>query len=824
MSSSDSCPTYESLLESLVVRQKPFKCNYKECHKSFATQSLLDAHKHRKHAVEDITLREPIVSSTDARDQSTTAADDGQQQQSMATTAVPPMVPTITSTSSPDNQSLDNTCDDDSDTDIEIVDTIPALNTGQTLTQFSDQQLLNTSLVDHNPCLNINTNTGHTSADNPLPTTGQTVIDLPTTHICRIDGCGLQFTIEYKLIAHQRVMHKTTAPGVSFRYDTSGVRLTAPVPKRHGCAHNGCGLSFATKLAMRIHLQSDHSPAGGGQYWYDSRTQSYHTKQALDKQRLTVHSAATRVLQTSVEIEVNVPAVVMDTTAADDRLVEPMTVLPVQSITATTDPNNRFENNTPSVPTIATTSCPDSQSLDNTCDDDSDTDIEIVDSIPAVNTGQTLSDQQMPNTSLVDNKPCLKYCLNHNSLVVTDTNADDRPVVPTTVLSVHSITDPNNSDLKPDLKAINAIPEPKSTADVKPLTVHSAAAETLQATIPMDTTVPGDRPVKTTTVPPVQSITATTDPNNSDLKPDFKPELKLIVKPELKYTVDTKPVPATTGHTIDQKYIEISDTSSDENSGLEIVAEYRRDNCGQSLTRHAADGQCQPLADTKVAISSDIKIESETVKPEVSGAHPCGRCTQSFDTVDQWAEHKLTCNRCPKCCVLFVNGFQRIHHMATHHPRSKAPNWLRKATKQVRKHTRVGRKPAKKGPHKRRPIRFRCKQCPMRYTSAVWFAKHMASVHCQPRRLKLGAKPKPFACTKCRKRYLKAETLAKHERTRHSHACHLCDKQFVRAKKLMRHQKCFHSLLPPKSMTCEECGKGFATFNALADHKRDKKH
>ncbi|CAG2109949.1 unnamed protein product [Medioppia subpectinata] len=45
----------------------------------------------------------------------------------MATTAIPPMVLTITSTSSPDSQSLDNTCDDDSDTDIEIVDTIPAM-------------------------------------------------------------------------------------------------------------------------------------------------------------------------------------------------------------------------------------------------------------------------------------------------------------------------------------------------------------------------------------------------------------------------------------------------------------------------------------------------------------------------------------------------------------------------------------------------------------------------------------------------------------------------------------------------------------------------
>ncbi|CAG2108618.1 unnamed protein product, partial [Medioppia subpectinata] len=89
----------------------------------------------------------------------------------------------------------------------------------------------------------------------------------------------------------------------------------------------------------------------------------------------------------------------------------------------------------------------------------------------------------------------------------------------------------------------------------------------------------------------------------TDLKPDLK---VLVVKPEPKHTVHTKPVP-TTGHTLDQKYIEICDTSSDENIGLEIVAEYRRHNCDQSLTRHTTDGQCLPFAKSKVTVSVDIK-------------------------------------------------------------------------------------------------------------------------------------------------------------------------------------------------------------------------
>ncbi|CAG2121818.1 unnamed protein product, partial [Medioppia subpectinata] len=66
----------------------------------------------RRHAVQDITPREPIVSSTDARDQSTTVSGDGQQQQSMATTAVPPLVPTSATTSSLNTQTVDNTCDE----------------------------------------------------------------------------------------------------------------------------------------------------------------------------------------------------------------------------------------------------------------------------------------------------------------------------------------------------------------------------------------------------------------------------------------------------------------------------------------------------------------------------------------------------------------------------------------------------------------------------------------------------------------------------------------------------------------------------------------
>ncbi|CAG2117495.1 unnamed protein product [Medioppia subpectinata] len=238
--------------------------------------------------------------------------------------------------------------------------------------------------------------TNKLSADNPLPTTGQTVVDLPPTHVCRIDGCGLEFTIEYTLIAHQRAVHKTTAPTVHFGYDTSGVggsdsavglAAGSPKPKRKGnpfykcsecyetfdtkadlkshwrdltahltggppagalhwsaapfkpydCLNDGCGQLYVTLQALKIHRRSVHS-APTKQYGCDGCTKTYYTKHMLEKHWLTVHSAVTDVLQASNE------SVVMDTTVADDRPVETTTVLPVHSITVTINPNNSAIN------------------------------------------------------------------------------------------------------------------------------------------------------------------------------------------------------------------------------------------------------------------------------------------------------------------------------------------------------------------------------------------------------------------------------------------------------------------------------------------------
>ncbi|CAG2113989.1 unnamed protein product [Medioppia subpectinata] len=850
MSSSDSFPTtYQSILELFAVHRKLFKCDYNKCDKRFAIQSLLDSHKHRKHAVKDITPREPIVSSTDAREQSTTAADDSQQQ-SMATTAVPPMVPTITSTSSPDNQSLDNPCDDDSDTDIEIVDTIPAVNTGQTLTPLRDQQMPNTSLVDNNQCLNINTNTGHTSADNPLPNTGQTVIDLDTDlEVIDTIPEPIRATTEPAPTAGHQTLSDQQLLNTSL-VDHNPCLNTIKANTGHKSATDN---PLSTTGEPVIHLPSIASDLDTDLEVIAVIPKASH-RVTTESVPPTADRKTNRLIINVVELAASRIRKTRDLRTYRRTVVSNYTFYRSAHSSAFGSPAKPY-------------GCP-----HDGCDKSFKTKLAMKihrlsvhssvggrqygydSSTQTYYTKQALDKQRLTVHSAatrVNNvlQAPIETEVNVPFIPMDTTIADNKPVETTTALPVQSASasHPNNG-LDSHLKVINTKPEPKSTTDIKPFTDHTAAAETLQTpieTIPMDTKVADDRLVEPTTALPVQSITATTDPNNSDLKPDLK---VIVVKPEPKHTVDTKP--PITDHKSDEKYIEICDTSSDENIGLEIVAEYRRHNCGQSLTGDKADGQCLPLAESKVTVSFDIKTMCETVTPAetpsalVSRTHPCDRCTQSFNTVDQLAEHKLMCRRCPKCDIMFANGFLRAHHMAAHHPRRKPPKWVRKAAKLVRKQT----KPVPKT----KPKLFRCKQCPMRYSSGVWFAKHMIRVHHQSRhKCRICPECKkwfpndnqlykhrvsvhshsPYPCDQCDQSFKKRRQLIGHQYAVHSQpmpnptkwTCSQCDRPFRNSRKLFRHNKSVHSMVQSMSM-CETCGKGFVTSMGLADHKRAKKH
>ncbi|CAG2101889.1 unnamed protein product [Medioppia subpectinata] len=106
--------TYESIIESFV-RQKSFKCHYDGCDKLFVTQSRLDSHISRRHAIEGSGQSgDPIDRSSHVRNQSLGEALNGIQQTPVISTTdtTPPLtITTITTTSSADRQSVDNTCD-----------------------------------------------------------------------------------------------------------------------------------------------------------------------------------------------------------------------------------------------------------------------------------------------------------------------------------------------------------------------------------------------------------------------------------------------------------------------------------------------------------------------------------------------------------------------------------------------------------------------------------------------------------------------------------------------------------------------------------------
>ncbi|CAG2115443.1 unnamed protein product [Medioppia subpectinata] len=742
MSSSDSQSlTYESILESFVRQLPPngtFKCHYNECNKCFTTQSRLDEHKRRRHAVQDITPREPMISSTDVRDQSMTATDDGQQQPN-AIPVANQSLPTISTTSSPDSQSLDNTCDDDSDNDIKIVDTIPAVNTGQTLPPLlndhhlsataslvnnpclnslntntghtsadkplpttgqtvidldtdlevidtipepirattepaptaehqtlSDQQLLNTSLVDHNPCLNtINANTDRKSAtDNQLPTTGQTVIDLPPTHVCRIDGCGLEFTIEYTLIAHQRAVHKTTAPTVHFWYDTSGVggNVSAGSPKPdaiheckhchktyvtkrelkkhrrtvhlsddkpYGCAHNGCGLSFATIPELKRHRLSVHS-ATGRQYRCDGCAKTYHSKRRYDKHRLTVHSTATATeaehVSTSVAVTAGPTPTVQSvyTCKKCDKTFDTKPELKTHRRTVHSKTAKQTVHSSPPAVTALAPHKPHA-CLSHGCGQSFTTISELKRHRLAVHCAKGRQyrcegcDKKYYTRHMLD-----KHRLKHSvSAQVTLRPTIDREV------------NSNNSDSDSDLEVIDVLPAPKRTAhSVPPITGHTSKPKIIEIS---DTS---------------------SDENCGHESGDNRPEVTANgVHPSSEPLVDDIPVPVRpiADHQSKRKYIDISDTSSDENSGHEsgdsrptVSAKAGKDS--QSVTVSAAlkvhpclhDG-CGRLFVT----IPELKKHRLSVHSATGRLYRCDGCDKTYHTKRKYNKHRLTRVNCP---------------------------------------------------------------------------------------------------------------------------------------------------------------------------------
>ncbi|CAG2107292.1 unnamed protein product [Medioppia subpectinata] len=339
------------------------------------------------------------------------------------------------------------------------------------------------------------------------------------------------------------------------------------------------------------------------------------------------------------------------------------------------------------------------------------------------------------------------------------------------------------------------------------LTVHSeAATRVLQApiatevngpSVAMETTVSNYIPIAPATVLPVTQFsrpsqrycptTATTEPNNSTLDSEVEVIDEL---PAYKRLVRTRPI---TGHTSMPTIIDISDTSSDENSGHEsadsepevmVISHY-----SDSLYTCGVDG-CGQRFIWQIGLDGHLR---NAHKVAVDRRHPCGHCEHSFDTVDQWADHKLECIRtlrslreymCHKCGEPYVTNEELAQHLRSRHPST--------------------------------PF-IPCGACNLWFLTDTHRDRHRESVHPRPQ----------FACDQ--EFYIRRQLIG-HQYTVHSQpmpnpfTCDECGQHFAREVTLLRHQMSVHSISPPVSVTCEKCDKWFVNTNDLRQHKRRKNH
>ncbi|CAG2115037.1 unnamed protein product [Medioppia subpectinata] len=268
MSSSDSQSlTYESILESFVRQfrsKKSLKCDYNECTKTFTTQSRLDAHKRRRHAIQDITPREPIVSSTDARDQSTTDADDGQQHPN-ARPVANQSVPTIATTSSPDSQSLDNTCDDA----VGLAAGSPEPNASHECKHCHKTYATKRELKKHR-------RTVHSSDSK--------------AYGCAHNGCGLSFATIPELKGHRLSVHSAT--GRQYRCDSCANTYHSKrrYDKHRLTVHSMSATEALQALSTRVEATAGPTLAVQSVYTCKKCEKTFDTKPDLKTHRRTVHS------------------------------------------------------------------------------------------------------------------------------------------------------------------------------------------------------------------------------------------------------------------------------------------------------------------------------------------------------------------------------------------------------------------------------------------------------------------------------------------------------------------------------------------------------
>ncbi|CAG2112210.1 unnamed protein product [Medioppia subpectinata] len=253
MSSSDSHSlTYESIVESFVVHRKPYKCDYNECEKSFTTQSRLNAHKVRRHAIDnhkEVITREPIASGSDG------VIAGGQQ-----STASP-----MTGAISPDTRSVDNKHDLGSDVEDVILTHEYSAGKAPDGTNsapiVSGQPLPDTDSVIMQCFNSNNANTSQTPAPGALPHDPTRGASVESTLYQTRDGIELTQVVgqHYTPTVHEMAAHNSP----DSHYSATGC-LDPTVLHRdlRDKPCDLCGKRFRTDTGVETHKKRFH-PNGG---------------------------------------------------------------------------------------------------------------------------------------------------------------------------------------------------------------------------------------------------------------------------------------------------------------------------------------------------------------------------------------------------------------------------------------------------------------------------------------------------------------------------------------------------------------------------------
>ncbi|CAG2104969.1 unnamed protein product, partial [Medioppia subpectinata] len=450
-----------------------------------------------------------------------------------------------------------------------------------------------------------------------------------------------------------------------------------------------------------------------------------------------------------------------------------------QTLNATTD--------VPSLPQTVTTSSADSQLVDITSDNDSDSDIELIGRVPAPkrparNRSPGLAHRQRPSTC--DNKP--KRPARNRSPV----------------------------DIKPSLiDSIPLVPEIVNKAPEAVITLTGAGDELIRDF------APGIRVLRKRKAPVDPRLAAKT----TRITP---PNLNPCPYVGCRQTFSTQSLLSTHMRSVHKEY-------------WRAGQRFPCDKCHLKYSTGLALDSHQELAHPKPTPTT------ETPSPDLI---PCFyvSCCQTFRTRSLLSEHMLYVHNeqwsadqrfpCNKCHLKYSTGLALDSHQSVAHPKP-TPTITEKASPDLIPcpyivcHLTFTRQPllishlqsthSKERWSAGQPAAVRCHICDIKYTTLLALNRHQASAHPASTPVPTPVHPMP-------------PELIVSNNYKIGFTCEKCHKHFNRIVPLMDHQRKEHPPVRPlpvkprpspgRHIPCDACGKCFGTDSALQMHKTAKNH